>query len=397
MIRSLRKSFNDTFTNEKYRQFLADLELQYPHSLDFRIAETPVFVDSNLARLMEDTSEYIIDEICREDFQVKTNRAIPANEFTDGPEGRCHFIAFDFGICKGEDGNLKPMLIELQGFPTLFAFQAHYPEILERHFHIPAGYSHYFNGLDTESYISLLKKILLGNHHPEEVILLELRPDTQKTRIDFYCTGKYTGIEPVCITSLIREGNNIFYVKDGQKVRVKRIYNRVIADELKQAEELPQQMADLKKGADVEWVPHPNWFYRISKFTMPLLKHANIPETKFLHSLDAIPDDLEEYVLKPLFSFAGQGVVIDVNKSDIESINDPENWIIQRKVQYADCIETPDGNAKVEIRLIYFWEDGKPRPILVNNLARISKGKMIGTRYNKDKTWVGGSVAYFEQ
>jgi len=98
-----------------------------------------------------------------------------------------------------------------------------------------------------------------------------------------------------------------------------------------------------------------------------------------------------------LFSFAGQGVVIDVTKEDIEAIQQPEHWILQRKVKYASCIQTPDEPAKAEIRLMYIWEEGKERPILATNLARLSKGKMIGVRYNKDKDWVGGSVAYFEQ
>jgi len=121
-----------------------------------------------------------------------------------------------------------------------------------------------------------------------------------------------------------------------------------------------------------------------------------VPKTYFLNEVKQIPPDLENYVLKPLFSFAGQGVVIDISISDIEKIEDPANWILQRKVKYADVIETPDIPAKVEIRMMYLWEDGwsKPKPAI--NLARLSKGKMIGVRYNKDKEWVGGSVCFFE-
>jgi hypothetical protein len=144
-------------------------------------------------------------------------------------------------------------------------------------------------------------------------------------------------------------------------------------------------------------LPHPNWFYQISKYLLPFLHHPFIPATSFLDDLTEIPTDLENYVLKPLFSFAGQGVIIDVKASDIENIKDPSNWILQKKVQYADCIETPDGNAKAEIRLMYIWNEEDREPILLTNLARLSKGKMIGTRYNKDKEWVGGTVAYFEK
>lgn len=110
-----------------------------------------------------------------------------------------------------------------------------------------------------------------------------------------------------------------------------------------------------------------------------------------------MPADLENYVLKPLFSFAGQGVVIDVTEADIANIKDPQNWILQKKVKYAEVIDTPDGKAKAEIRIFYFWKNGESRPVATNNLARISKGKMIGVRYNKDKLWVGGTIAYFEK
>jgi hypothetical protein len=181
------------------------------------------------------------------------------------------------------------------------------------------------------------------------------------------------------------------------KTPVKRIYNRVIADELKRVNKDMTIDFDMTGDWDVEWIPHPNWFYRISKFTMPLLEHPLIPESRFLSDLKVLPTDLENFVLKPLFSFAGQGVVIDISSEDITSIQDPENWILQRKMKYADCIETPDIPAKVEIRIMYIWERGSKRPIPVTNLARLSKGKMIGTRYNHNKSWVGGSIAYFEQ
>ena len=153
---------------------------------------------------------------------------------------------------------------------------------------------------------------------------------------------------------------------------------------------------DLKKHWDVEWIPHPNWFYRISKYTLPFIKHPHVPETVFLNQLKSLPPDLENYVLKPLFSFAGQGVVIDIQPEDIASIKDPSNWILQRKVQYAPVIQTPNDSAKVEIRIMYIWPDGATRPVPAINLARLSKGKMIGVRYNQDKTWVGGSVAFFK-
>jgi hypothetical protein len=127
------------------------------------------------------------------------------------------------------------------------------------------------------------------------------------------------------------------------------------------------------------------------------IRHPYVPETFFLKDVKQPPADTENYVLKPLFSFAGQGVIIDLTPDDLKKIKDPENWILQRKVKYADVIDTPDIPAKVEIRIFYFWKDGEARPVPTNNLARISKGKMIGVRYNKDKEWVGGSFCWFEK
>jgi hypothetical protein len=196
---------------------------------------------------------------------------------------------------------------------------------------------------------------------------------------------------------LEQEGKKLFYRKDGKRIEIKRIYNRIIFDELSQIKNELGNVVDITQPLDVEWAPHPNWFYRISKFTLPFIDHPYVPETFFLNEVTQLPDDLENFVLKPLFSFAGQGVIIDVTKNDIDEVKEPENWILQRKVKYAAVIKTPDVPAKAEIRIFYFWEKGKKRPVAVSNLARLSKGKMIGVRYNMEKEWVGGSVAYFEK
>ena len=226
--------------------------------------------------------------------------------------------------------------------------------------------------------------------------MLEIYPDQQKTRIDFHATEQLLGIKTVCLTKLKADGRTLFYVKEnGERQIVKRIYNRLIFDDLQQQESVAD-LIDLKKEYDVKWVPHPNWFYRISKFTLPFINNPYVPETFFLNEI-TMPVNLDEYVLKPLFSFAGMGVVIDVTQPDIDNIPDPENWILQKKVNYAPIILTPDEPAKAEIRLFYFWKDEWERPTAVHNLARLSKGKMIGTRYNKDKTWVGGTIAFFEK
>jgi hypothetical protein len=398
MVPELRKRFNDSFTPEKYHAYLEDLDTKHPGAIEFRVAETPVFVDRAFKNKILSACESIVDVITQYNFKTLSSHAIPDDVRVPNENEHTNFIAFDFGICENDNGETEPQLIEMQGFPTLFAYQVLQDEITRKHFAVPAGYSPYLNGFTTEKYIQLLKEVILGSHQPENVILLEILPHDQKTKIDFYCTTDYVGIPVVCLTELIQEGRNLFYAKDGKKIPVKRIYNRIIFDDLQQhSPEIQEKGKLLLSDLAVEWAPHPNWFYRISKYTLPFIDHPYVPKTWFLNEIKEMPADLENYVLKPLFSFAGQGVVIDVTQADIDKVSDPQNWILQRKVKYADIIPTPDIPAKVEIRIFYFWKDGEARPVATNNLARLSKGKMIGVRYNKDKEWVGGSLVYFEE
>lgn len=397
MIPAIRQQFNADFTNEKYEAFLKELHAAHEGAIEFRVAETAVFVPKDFTDKMIDACESIVDIIADPSFKELTKNAVPKGLEVPGENEHSHFIAFDFGICINDKGEYEPQLIEMQGFPSLFAYEILVDDIFRNHFEVPAGFSAYLGGHTKATYIQHLKEIILGTQQPENVILLEIFPHQQKTKIDFYCTQDHVGIKPVCITELIKEGKKLYYLNEGVKTEIKRIYNRVIFDDLfQQPAEVQEKGKIFFEELDVEWVPHPSWFYRISKFTIPLIRHPYVPETFFLNEVKQLPGDLENYVLKPLFSFAGQGVIIDVTQTDIDNVKDPENWILQRKVKYADIIQTPDIPAKAEIRIFYFWKDGALRPVPANNLARLSKGKMIGVRYNKDKEWVGGSLCYFE-
>lgn len=399
MVPAIRSAYNQQFSETQYQAYLKALHAQHTDAIQFRVAETPVFIDKSFKDKIINACESIVDVITQYNFKTLTSHAIPENVRVPNEDEHTHFIAFDFGICQNTEGEYEPQLIEMQGFPTLFAYQVFHDEITRQFFDIPQGYSPYLSGLTKESYLELLKDIITGDCAKEEVVLLEILPHEQKTKIDFYCTQDYLNIPIVCLTDLIQEGRKLFYLnKAGKRVQIKRVYNRIIFDDLQQqSAEIQEKGKVLLEDLDLTWVPHPNWFYRISKYTLPYIDHPYVPKTKFLNEIKEIPEDLENYVLKPLFSFAGQGVVIDVQQSDIDAVKEPENWILQRKVQYADIIPTPDVPAKAEIRIFYFWKPGTERPIPVNNLARLSKGKMIGVRYNQDKTWVGGSQAYFEE
>ncbi|MEY4097815.1 MAG: hypothetical protein RL170_659 [Bacteroidota bacterium] len=423
MIASIRQKFNAAFTEEAYQNYLAFLNTPFPGALDFSVAETPIFIDKNFTEKLLSTGDYVNQVIQSNSFKSITKPSLKNVPLFPNETALPQCIVMDFAIAMNEHNEIVPALIELQGFPSLFAYEILQDECIRKTYTIPEGYSPYLNGYNKEKYMLHLESILKADtlidtkknlntnnrnisdstkdtlkHSNKHIVLLEILPHQQKTRIDFYCTEKYFNIPIVCITEIFVEENHLFYEREGKKIKIDRIYNRIVLDELKnQTEEIQDKGALLWSNLDIEWVSHPHHFFRISKFLLPFLKHTYIPKAQFLDQLTTIPTALDKYILKPLFSFAGQGVIIDISADDISNIKDPSAWILQEKVEYANCIETPTGPAKAELRLFYFWDESKQQYIATMNLARLSKGKMIGVDYNKNKQWVGGSLAYFEK
>lgn len=397
MNKEARENYNHSFSAQKYQQMLSEIEDEFPGQLDFRVAETPIFVLNDLKIKILSACNSIIDKIKSSDFKEKTNRAIPTSHFVPNETEHPSVLAIDFGITLDDNKELNPQLIELQGFPSLFGYQSYLASKYKKHFAVSPKFSEYFNRLNGRTYQEEMKNFLLGESKPENVILLEIYPEKQKTRLDFAITKAYWGVDAVCITQIFEENNQLFYLNNGAKTRIERIYNRLIFDDLDRNYSNIKLNIDLSKPYDVTWISHPNWFYRVSKYSLPLFKSPFIPFSKYLSDFEELPSDLENYVLKPLFSFAGAGVNIDIKKEDLEIIKDPENYILQQKVKYEPCIIDSKGEGiKCEIRMLYIWPDNTKNPKLVTNLARLSKGKMIGVDYNKNFDWVGGSAAFFE-
>ena len=303
-----------------------------------------------------------------------------------------NFLVVDFGICS-EGNRLVPRLIELQAFPSLYAFQ-----LLELHClrsaypAIPRNWTSSFGGIKDDDYVKLLKRTILADAEAENVILLEIEPEKQKTRIDFACTETLLGVRPICLTKIIKRDRQLFYFRNGREVRVERIYNRVIFDELLRRPDLDLPFS-FQEELDVTWVGHPNWYFRISKHSLPFLKTEHTSPAFFA---DEFPpnESLADYVLKPLYSFAGLGVDMDPTKEKLAAVENPHEWILQKKVTYAEFVPTVDGlKSKAEIRMMFLWPNGDKRPTLVNNLVRMSQGKMMGVDFNREKTWVGSSIA----
>ena len=397
MIALARDHFNGQFSEKKYQQFLDDLNTSYQHTIPFRVAETPVFIGNEFKEKLLKGADEIIDFIVQPDFNQKMAAALPASLAVPNETKHTLFLALDFAICTTESLELVPNLIEMQGFPSLFGYQDFLGNKFREHYHIEDKWDFHF-GKTSAEYWDLLKRTIIGNHAPENVVLLEIDPLKQNTTIDFLITKAHIGTPLVHIGDVIIRGRKLFYKDAGREIPIHRIYNRVIFDELIQRKDL-QTNFHLTEDVDVEWAGHPNWFFKISKYTMPFLKGSAVPESQFLHQVKDIPSDLENYVLKPLFSFSGSGVIFHVKREDIENIpvDQRHNFMLQRKVHYEPIVQAIDGLVKAEIRLLYVWEEDKPRPELVTNLARLSRGDMIGVKYNKDKTWVGGTVCFFEK
>lgn len=396
MIKDLRERYNQSFTAEKYNAFLKTIADKYSHMPAFRIAETPVFIPDDLRDKLLDACKDIQQLISRPDFKDLTKDSIPnATLKVPGEDDHTLFLQMDFGITKNENGELLPQLIELQGFPSLYFFQHELATAYRKHFDIPEGMTTHPGGQTNEDYLSLLKKVILGNSDPRNVILLEVEPEKQNTAIDFYSTAYHLGIKILCITDLKKEGRKLFYLdEEGNKISVERIYNRVIFDELDQRDDLEREFY-FKDEVDVEWVGHPNWFFRISKYILPLFDSKYVPPTFYLDELQQYPEDLENYVLKPLYSFSGTGIQLDISRETLDNIRDMKNYILQKKVEYAPVINTPSEPAKFEIRMMMIWEKNQPEGRLVNNLIRLTKGRMVGVKFNRNKDWVGGSVGFF--
>jgi hypothetical protein len=395
MNTNYRNQFNQAFSVEKYNAFIDDINSDFNYKVTFRIGETPFFISKELKEQLLEGCQQVIDFIQRDDFKSLTERALELNRKVPNEDNHTTFLAIDFGICE-EDGKIVPKLIEVQGFPSLFNFQNHLSEKFVSHYPFLSELTPFLNGLNQESYLTLIKKVITNNISIENVILLEIEPEKQNTKIDFYYCKKDLGIPFVCVTELYEKGNQLFYKNDkGEEIQVKRIYNRVIFDELDLRTDL-QLNFDFSKSYDVEWAGHPNWFFRISKFILPYLKGKYFIETTLLSDLKEIPNDLENYVLKPLFSFSGSGVIFHVKREDIEAVTEKDLYILQKKVHYKPIIQSPDGLVKAEVRLLAVWPKNEEKPTLVTNLVRLSRGEMIGVKFNKDKDWVGGTVGMFE-
>lgn len=393
MIKKIRDQFNSEFSNEKYQELLENLKAKTGFPPLFRVSESPIFLTNEFRNKLLGASESILNQIQNiSDEELK--KAVPENYLVPNDTKKTHFFTIDFGICENENGEIEPQLIELQAFPTLYAFQR---ELKNAFCEVYPFLGEFRRKISDDAYYEKLKQVLVSDEDPKHVVLLEIYPEKQKTNIDFYLTEKHLGIKTVCLTKVQKEGNQLFYDNNGEKTQIKRIYNRVIFDELDRIPDLKTAF-DFREDLDVTWVTHPNWFFKISKFLLPKLQHDFVPKSYFLNEFPK-DENVENFVLKPLFSFAGSGVNLHPTWEQINSIQDQENFIMQRKVQYAPIFEDPNGEfSKAEIRLLYIWPENEEQPTLMEYLVRMTKAEMVNVDFNKkDAIWIGGTTAFFTE
>jgi hypothetical protein len=401
----LRSRFNADFTAEKHAALVRCVNETEKWPADFRISETPIFLTREFTNELTGAANEIVDLTRRPEFAHDAASAVPKVLEVPNESAHPNFLVVDFAVCTQGD-RLVPRLIELQAFPSLFGFQLLLLHCMRKAYPaIPKNWTSSFGGIKDEAYLDLLQRTIIADSAPENVILLEIEPEKQKTRVDFAATETLLGIRPVCVTEIKKRGRQLFYYRDGREARIERIYNRVIFDELIRRPDLnlPFRFQD---DLDVTWVGHPNWYFRISKHSLPFLKTEHTSRTFFA---DEFPDfakptagmpadeKVDNYVLKPLYSFAGHGVDMEPTREKISALKNPHEWILQRKVDYAAFVPTVDGQkSKAEIRMMFVWPDEDRDPTLVNNLVRMSQGKMMGVDFNVDKTWVGASIGLHE-
>ncbi len=404
MIEPFRSDFNARFTEAKYREFVNRLSSETGTEIQFRMAETPCFFEPALLHEMIGAGIELTGQLLgNAEYMRRSKAAIPERFDVPGQDARPHFMTVDFGLVRGAEGRLEPKLVEMQAFPSIFGFQPGFAQAYKDVFELDPRLTSLYDGLDEAGYWRLLREVVVGDHRPENVVLLEVDPDHQKTLPDFRRHEQQLGIRTVDIATVVKQGEALFYrdaLNGGELTRIERIYNRAIVEELVRRE-IPLPF-DYRDQLEVEWAGHPNWYFQVSKFSIPYLRHPTVPSAVFLdewfrgEGRDRLPADREHWVFKPLYSFAGKGIQFAPTDDDLRAIPIAErrNYLLQERVSFEPVIRTPEGMTQAEVRILYLWpEKGDLTPM--TSLVRMGRGLMMGVDHNRDRTWVGGSAAMF--
>jgi hypothetical protein len=402
MLQPFREEFNSSFTPGKYQRLLGHLNQVTRTEIQFRVAETPCFFPAALLDEMAAIGIELTHQLVGSaEYSQAAGAAIPEKYRLGNENSQPNFMTVDFGLVRGADGTLQPKLVEMQAFPSVFGYQDVLAKAYIETFDLPKSLRWHLGGHDSESYWNLLRRVIVGDHAPENVVLLEVTPESQKTLPDFHVYEDRLGIATVDIAGIRKDGKRLSYERDGRWIGIERIFNRAIVDEIER-----KQIAlpfDYRDDLDVEWAGHPNWYFRVSKFSLPYLDHPSVPKAVFLDDWFAgkdrhkLPEDRERILLKPLYSFAGQGIRFCPDDHELGSIPvaDRGLYLLQERATFEPVIQTPKGGTMAEVRIMYLWPDGGAMEPVIS-LVRMGRGLMMGVDQNRDQEWVGGSAALFE-
>lgn len=403
----LRRAFNRHYTPELFARYKSILEKDLG-PFPFRLAETPLIFTRHLLDRLQEDALGIVAQLSREATLKALKKAIPAHYDAPGMSSLPDCVQIDFALVSDpRSGELVGRVVELQAFPSLYALETveadAWNQVLGKLPGLEGEWTCFFSE-DRAEGVRRMRDCIVGDADPAEVALVDYEPDKQKTSPDFVATKKLFDVDTVCVTDLEKEGRRLFRNKDGKRVRVARVYNRLVFDELEnKGVTMPFSWTD---DLDVTWCSHPNWYWVWSKYSLPHLDHHAVPETTYLSDMKELPADLSQYVMKPLFSYAGSGVVVDVTKEAIDAVPEAarRHTILQRKVEYAWAIRMPHAKegeplgahnaVKAEVRVMVM-RSGEGQPLLpLLPLVRLSRGKMLGVDQNKsaETEWTGGSV-----
>ncbi len=404
MVESFRSDFNARFTPAKYAALLQRMNRETGTAVDFRMAETPCFFPSGLFDQMIEAGTALTHQLLENPRYLEQAKAtVPAKYDMPGQGKHPHFMTVDFGLVRDSNGDIQPKLVELQAFPSIFGFQPGFAQAYKEIFALDERLAFLFGGLDEAGYWALLRKVIVGEHDPENVILLEVDPEHQKTLADFRRHEQHLAIRTVDVATVVKQGKRLFYRDPGDRDRlvpIERIYNRVIVDEVVRREVAVP--FDYRDELAVEWAGHPNWYFGISKFSIPFLQHETVPAAVYLDDWFAeggssrLPEAREEWVLKPLYSFAGRGIQFAPSDADLRAIpvEERHRYLLQTRVHFEPVIRTPAGMTQAEVRILYVWPDGQSM-VPMTSLIRMGRGLMMGVDHNRDQTWVGGSAGLY--
>jgi len=402
LLEPFRSEFNERqFSEARYRELLTRLEARTRTKVEFRVCETPTFFSRDLLESIAETGRVLTHQLIdRVEYMRHSEAAIPERWRVPNDNPKPNFMTVDFGLVRNEAGEIEPKLVELQAFPSVFGYQEELCQEYVRTFGLGDGFGWRFGGLSEAGYWDLLRKTIVGEHAAENVVLLEVEPETQKTLPDFHVYADRLGVRTVDIAKVRKEGDSLWYERDGVWTPIERIFNRAIVDEIERKGIEPG--FDYRDELKVEWAGQPNWYFRISKFSLPYLEHESVPKAVFLDDWfrgrrEGLPEERSRLLLKPLYSFAGKGIQFEPTDADLAAIPEAERnlYLLQERVRFTPLIATPEGMTQAEVRVMYCWPEGVADMVPVTCLMRLGRGAMMGVDHNRNQAWVGGSAALF--